>query len=70
MKDLVRVIQQESYTYRDPITEFLECLYVNFDFDGAQKKLVECETVSFTYDRHALEVRPSVHKRSSSIFIL
>merc|ERR1719233_1467027 len=45
LKDLVRVIQQESYTYRDPITEFLECLYVNFDFDGAQKKLIECETV-------------------------
>jgi len=45
LKDLVRVIQQESYTYRDPITEFLECLYVNFDFDGAQRKLVECEAV-------------------------
>jgi len=45
LKDLVRVIQQESYTYRDSVTEFLECLYVNFDFDGAQKKLVECETV-------------------------
>ena len=37
---------QESYTYKDPITEFLECLYVNFDFDGAQHKLRECETVS------------------------
>lgn len=24
----------------------MECLYVNFDFDGAQKKLRECETVS------------------------
>lgn len=47
LKDLVRVIQQESYSYRDPITEFLECLYVNFDFDGAQKKLRECETVFF-----------------------
>ncbi|XP_077991092.1 eukaryotic translation initiation factor 3 subunit E-A-like [Glandiceps talaboti] len=45
LKDLVKVIQQESYTYRDPITEFLECLYVNFDFDSAQKKLRECETV-------------------------
>ncbi|XP_064624729.1 eukaryotic translation initiation factor 3 subunit E-like [Lineus longissimus] len=45
LKDLVKVIQQESYTYRDPITEFLECLYVNFDFDGAQQKLRECETV-------------------------
>merc|ERR1712038_1810690 len=45
LKDLVKIIQQESYTYRDPITEFLECLYVNFDFDGAQQKLRDCETV-------------------------
>ena len=45
LKHLVKVIQQESYTYRDPITEFVECLYVNFDFDGAQKKLRECELV-------------------------
>jgi len=45
MKELVQVIQQESYTYKDPITEFIECLHVNFDFDGAQKKLKECETV-------------------------
>lgn len=37
---------QESYTYKDPITEFVECLYVNFDFDNAQKKLRECEAVS------------------------
>ncbi|KAL4690948.1 hypothetical protein H8959_013909 [Pygathrix nigripes] len=45
LKDLVKVIQQESYTYKDPITEYVECLYVNFDFDGAQKKLRECESV-------------------------
>ncbi|CAH1115815.1 unnamed protein product [Psylliodes chrysocephalus] len=45
LKDLVKVIQQESYTYRDPITEFLEHLYVNFDFDGARQKLHECQTV-------------------------
>ncbi|XP_014777263.1 eukaryotic translation initiation factor 3 subunit E isoform X2 [Octopus bimaculoides] len=45
LKDLVKVIQQESYSYRDPITEFIECLYVNFDFDGAQHKLLECESV-------------------------
>ncbi|XP_022102248.1 eukaryotic translation initiation factor 3 subunit E-B-like [Acanthaster planci] len=45
LKDLVKVIQQESYTYRDPITEFVECLYVNFNFDGAQQKLRDCETV-------------------------
>lgn len=45
MKELVRLIQQESYNYRDPITEFVECLYVNFDFDGAQQKLRDCEIV-------------------------
>lgn len=45
LKDLVKVIQQESYKYRDPITEFLECLYVNFDFDTAQQKLRQCESV-------------------------
>ena len=39
---------QESYTYKDPITEFVECLYVNFDFDSAQKKLRECESVRTT----------------------
>ncbi len=45
LKDLVKIIQQESYTYRDPVTEFLECLYVNFDFDKAQQKLRQCEAV-------------------------
>lgn len=45
MKELVRVIQQETYTYRDSITEFVECLCVNFDFDNAQKKLKECSEV-------------------------
>lgn len=47
LKDLIKVIQQESYTYRDPITEFLEDLYVNFDFDGARQKLQDCQTVLF-----------------------
>ena len=36
---------QESYSYRDPITDLIDCLYVNFDFDGAQAKLGECEAV-------------------------
>ncbi|EFJ05347.1 hypothetical protein SELMODRAFT_269977 [Selaginella moellendorffii] len=43
IKDFIKVIQQEHHTYRDPITEFLECLYVNYDFEGAQRKLQECE---------------------------
>merc|ERR1719288_443918 len=45
MKDLVKVIQEESYTYQDPITSFIEALYVDFDFNGAHQKLRECETV-------------------------
>lgn len=39
------MLQQETYTYRDPITEFLEDLYVNFDFEAAQIKLRLCEEV-------------------------
>lgn len=45
LKDLIRAIQQESYEYSDPITQFLECVFVNYDFDGAQQKLRECEEV-------------------------
>lgn len=45
MKDLIRIIQSESHAYRDSITEFVECLCVNFDFDAAQGKLRECEEV-------------------------
>ncbi|KAK4281914.1 hypothetical protein QN277_013358 [Acacia crassicarpa] len=42
-KDFIKVIQQEQHSYKDPITEFLACVYVNYDFDGAQKKMRECE---------------------------
>ncbi|KAI9357048.1 eukaryotic translation initiation factor 3, subunit 6 [Zopfochytrium polystomum] len=45
LKDLIKVIQQESVSYRDPITEFVESLYVKFDFEGAQRKLAECDEV-------------------------
>jgi translation initiation factor 3 subunit E len=44
-KDFIKVIQQEQYSYKDPITEFLACVYVHYDFDGAQKKMRECEEV-------------------------
>jgi len=43
LKDLVKVIQQERR--EDPVTKFLECLYVDFDFDKAQNYLGECEKV-------------------------
>merc|ERR1719154_459943 len=45
MKDLTKVIQEESYTYQDPITSFIEDININFDFDGAQQKLRDCESV-------------------------
>ncbi|KAI8807175.1 eIF3 subunit 6 N terminal domain-containing protein [Cladochytrium replicatum] len=45
LKDLVNVIKQESHAYRDPVTMFVECLYVDFDFDGAQRMQKECEAV-------------------------
>ncbi|GIL46995.1 hypothetical protein Vafri_3839 [Volvox africanus] len=45
LKDLIRAIQQESYEYSDPVTQFLECVFVQYDFDGAQQKLKECEAV-------------------------
>lgn len=45
LKELIKVIQQEAYEYTDPTTQFLECLFVNYDFDGAQQKLVECDAV-------------------------
>ncbi|KAH7842787.1 hypothetical protein Vadar_009259 [Vaccinium darrowii] len=44
-KDFIKVIQQEQYSHEDPITEFLACIYVNYDFDAAQKKMRECEEV-------------------------
>ncbi|KAI8879964.1 eukaryotic translation initiation factor 3, subunit 6 [Backusella circina FSU 941] len=45
MKELVKIIEQETYEYRDPVTEFVEALFVRFDFEEAQKKLKECEDV-------------------------
>ncbi|MBX9695885.1 MAG: eukaryotic translation initiation factor 3 subunit E, partial [Cyanobacteria bacterium] len=45
LNELVTVLKAECHSYSDPITEFLECLYVKFDFDSAQQKLIECETV-------------------------
>ena len=45
LKDLVRVVKQEVYEYQDPVTEFVKALYVDFDFEGAQKKLSEAEGI-------------------------
>ena len=45
LKDLIRVVRQEDYEYADPITDFIKALYVDFDFEEAQKKLAEAEDV-------------------------
>lgn len=42
IRELVKLIQQERETYSDPITGFIECLLVLFDFDSAQEKLKQC----------------------------
>lgn len=43
MKNLINVMQDCDYS--DPIVEFVNCLCVKFDFESAQTKLEECETV-------------------------
>ena len=43
LKDLVRILQNEQYS--DPITEFLVCLFVDYDFEAAQQKLAQCDEV-------------------------
>ena len=45
IKDLVKVVQQGAHAYQDPITHFVDCLFVKFDLEGAQKRLQECEEV-------------------------
>jgi len=45
LKDLIRVIRQEGYEYHDPITNFIKALHVDFDFEEAQKRLVEADDV-------------------------
>lgn len=45
IRDIVRVIQTEEYQYKDPITQFLKDLYVDFDFEAAQRSLTVAERV-------------------------
>ena len=45
LKDLVRIVRQENYEYNDPVTDFIKALYIDFDFEEAQKKLIEAEEV-------------------------
>ncbi|OSD07633.1 eukaryotic translation initiation factor 3 subunit 6 [Trametes coccinea BRFM310] len=45
IREIVKVIQMEEYQYQDPVTQFLKELYVEFDFEAAQKELSKAETV-------------------------
>ncbi|CAK5262199.1 unnamed protein product [Mycena citricolor] len=45
VREVVKVIQMEEYQYQDPVTAFLKELYVEFDFEAAQKQLGLAEQV-------------------------
>jgi len=45
LKELVKIVEQESDNYSDPITEFIRALYVRYDFDDAEKQLEICAEV-------------------------
>ncbi|KAF2166138.1 hypothetical protein M409DRAFT_55017 [Zasmidium cellare ATCC 36951] len=45
LKDLVRIVRQEQYEYNDPVTSFVKALYVDFDFEEAQKRLTEADEI-------------------------
>lgn len=45
IREVVKVIQTEEYQYQDPVTSFLKELYIEFDFEAAQKQLTLAEEV-------------------------
>lgn len=44
-KSICPILQQEVGTYKDPLTEFLRCLFVESDFEAASMHLRECRKV-------------------------
>ena len=45
LKDLVRIVRQEDYEYNDPVTAFIKALYIDFDFEEAQRRLTEADEI-------------------------
>lgn len=45
LKELIKVIEMERQSYQDPVTEFVSSLYIDFDFEEAQRKLRQCDSV-------------------------
>lgn len=45
LKDIIRIVKQEAYEYSDPITDFIRALYIDFDFEEAQRQLSLAEEI-------------------------
>lgn len=45
IKDMLQEISLLSYLYSDPVTQFVDSIYDAFDFDIAQQKLAECQSL-------------------------
>ncbi|KAH8890497.1 eukaryotic translation initiation factor 3 subunit E [Thozetella sp. PMI_491] len=45
LKDIVRIVRQEAYEYNDPVTDFVRALYIDFDFEEAQRQLSRAEEI-------------------------
>ncbi|KEY65403.1 hypothetical protein S7711_04300 [Stachybotrys chartarum IBT 7711] len=45
LKDVVRYVRQEAYEYNDPLTQFINALYIAHDFNAAREALREAEEV-------------------------
>ncbi|EON98471.1 putative eukaryotic translation initiation factor 3 subunit e protein [Phaeoacremonium minimum UCRPA7] len=45
IKDIVRIVRQEAYEYNDPVTDFIRALFIDFDFEEAQRQLSRAEEV-------------------------
>lgn len=45
LRELVRVVEQEQYEYRDPLTDLIKALYIDFDFEAAREQLERAKAV-------------------------
>ncbi|KAI0315824.1 eukaryotic translation initiation factor 3, subunit 6 [Amylostereum chailletii] len=45
IREIVKIVQMEEYQYSDPVTRFLKELYVEFDFEAAQRELQVAEHI-------------------------
>ncbi|XP_019856728.1 PREDICTED: eukaryotic translation initiation factor 3 subunit E-like [Amphimedon queenslandica] len=50
---------KETYSYNDPITELIDCLFVKYDFNAAQDRLNECEKLLASPDLLPINSFPS-----------